>query len=120
MLEKSERDKALRKILDYQSEPDTRIVLVMMGGDGGLVNTLSLLKSDSRFSSLRRFHFLALPFGSGNDGSRVHNWGATYSERHLQNLHYICLEIAENTTEVAQNIWDVHIELDEIWRVGQN
>jgi hypothetical protein len=90
----------------------------MMGGDGGLTNSLRAFKADNRFN-LDLFYFINLPFGSGNDSARVFGWGATHNENHLQNLYYMCLEIAESSVADKQNIWDISVEMSDIFRVGE-
>lgn len=90
---------------------------MMMGGDGGLTNCLRVFKAEKRFK-LDLFYFINLPFGSGNDAARVFGWGASHAENHLRNLYYICLEIAENSRADKQNIWDIKVDMSDIFRVG--
>jgi len=59
----------------------------MMGGDGGLTNTLVHLKDEFSFD---RVQFVCLPFGSGCDTARISNWGKECNEAHLMHLDEIC------------------------------
>lgn len=90
-----------------------------MGGDGVMTNFLpDLLKESIEISKLS---FVSLPFGSGNDMSRVTGWGASPDEPHLSNLYRICLDAAKNSIVTKLNVWDVQIKLSakrgEIWQV---
>jgi len=90
----------------------------MMGGDGGLTHSLKQL---SQLVDLGKVAFVTLPFGSGNDTSRVFGWGGMPDEPHLFQLSQICLDIAERSQMESLNIWEVKISFTEdsnVWKVA--
>lgn len=89
-----------------------------MGGDGGLTNCVRALLAEQ--INLEKLYFVSLPFGSGNDTSRVFGWGKTADESHLSSLYYITLDAAERTIKDKLNIFDVQIEMQDIWKVGED
>ncbi len=90
----------------------------MMGGDGSLTNCLrTFIQNKIPIDALK---FVSLPFGSGNDTSRVFGWGATSDEKHLYFLSQICLDAVDRSLDDKLNIWDISVDSDDIWRVGTN
>jgi hypothetical protein len=82
----------------------------MMGGDGGLTNTLIYLREEISFNNV---HFVSLPFGSGCDTARISNWGKECNENHLMFLDLICQQIADQTTIDKLNIWEMTIRFKQ-------
>ena len=68
-----------------------------MGGDGSLAKTIKFLRSSSVVDKAMQkgeLSFCMLPFGTGNDGAQVFNWGATpVHELWLQDLESLMRDI---------------------------
>ena len=56
----------------------------MMGGDGGLTHSVQAVY---KLVDINKVQFVTLPFGSGNDTSRVLNWGNMPWDANLATLH---------------------------------
>ena len=82
----------------------------MMGGDGGLTNTLVYLREEVSFDKVQ---FVSLPFGSGCDTARISNWGRECNDNHLMFLDEICAQIADQTTIDKLNIWEMQIQFKQ-------
>ena len=59
------------------------LILVMMGGDGGLMMALSQLRE---IVDIQKFIFVSLPFGSGNDMAQAQNWGSDTSLPYIKEM----------------------------------
>ena len=82
VLEKQERETCLRAIANAFEDNDnsTRKVICIMGGDGSLAKTIQYLRTSQIVDQALqkgKLSFCMLPFGTGNDGAQVFNWGAS-------------------------------------------
>ena len=60
---------------NHKADDSVEIIVVLMGGDGGLMRAMSELRP---VADLSKIIFVALPFGSGNDLAQETNWGAQF------------------------------------------
>ena len=77
VIDSKEKTKAYRTIKKtYEQFIDkAEIIIVLMGGDGGLMRAMHDLKP--LVNNIAELTFVPLPFGSGNDMAQTLKWGAT-------------------------------------------
>lgn len=51
----------------------------------------------------------ALPYGTGNDFSRVTGWGGTPDDKYYKSLKSLMNEICLNSELIDFNVWDIEI-----------
>ena len=62
------------------NDNSVRKVVCIMGGDGSLATTIKFLRTSTVVDQAMvkgKLSFCMLPFGTGNDGAQVFDWGAS-------------------------------------------
>ena len=78
---------------------------MVAGGDGSLINLL--MRAVPSGVDVNKIVCCVLPFGTGNDFSRVSGWGHTLSESFYSSLETLVYEICTNSEEKPFNIWNI-------------
>jgi diacylglycerol kinase family enzyme len=78
---------------------------VTAGGDGSMISIL--MKAKEAGANLKDLVCCALPYGTGNDLSRVTGWGGTPSSKYYWPLKSLIQEICLNSREDTINVWDI-------------
>jgi diacylglycerol kinase (ATP) len=80
--------------------------MVMAGGDGTLIT--HLMNSKNYGINLETLVCCVLPFGTGNDFSRVTGWGGTPTEhKYYKTLKSLMNEICLNSYVDKFDVWDI-------------
>ena len=117
VLEKQERETCLQLMSSAFMDDDysTRKVVCIMGGDGSLARTIQFLRTSSVVDQAMqkgKLSFCMLPFGTGNDGAQVFEWGASpENELWLQDLESLMRDIITSQT-VHLSLWNAVVDGD--------
>ena len=84
-----------------------------MGGDGSLAKTIQFLRTSliiDQAMQKGKLSFCMLPFGTGNDGAQVFDWGASpENELWLQDLESLMRDIITSQTE-SLSLWNAIVD----------
>ena len=83
----------------------SKIILVTAGGDGSMISILT--KAKEMGVDLSDISCCALPYGTGNDLSRITGWGGSPNSKYFKTLKSLISEICLNSFEDHINVWDV-------------
>lgn len=79
----------------------------MAGGDGSLIT--HLMNAKEAGIELKSLVCVALPYGTGNDFSRVTGWGGTPDDKYYKTLKSLMTEICLHSKVIDFNVWDIEI-----------
>eukprot|EP00347_Sterkiella_histriomuscorum_P013493 403364507 len=96
------------KDLQEQCDRSVKIIMVTAGGDGSLVGIIQSAKDQG--VNIEELVCCPLPYGTGNDLSRVINWGGNSHASHFSTIEKLVNEICLNTEEQQINVWKVQVK----------
>ena len=95
------------------NDNSVRKVVCIMGGDGSLAKTIQFLRTSPIIDQAMqkgKLSFCMLPFGTGNDGAQVFDWGASpENELWLQDLESLMRDIITSQTE-SLSLWNAIVD----------
>ena len=91
--------------------PTQKIILVAAGGDGSLMNIL--MRAKAQRVDIGRLLCCPLPYGTGNDLSRVTNWGGEPDQAFYATMKSLITEICWHSSEKRINIWSLMVTFKE-------
>ncbi|CDW73512.1 diacylglycerol [Stylonychia lemnae] len=100
--------------LQREDDPTVRIIMVTAGGDGSLIGIVMKAQEDKKNKvDFDKLLCCPLPYGTGNDLSRILKWGGSPDSQYYKKLDRLIQEICLNSEEQQINLWKVVIKYKE-------
>lgn len=99
------------KQLQELAMPTDKIYLISAGGDGTLITILMDAKKNG--VDIKELVCIALPYGTGNDTSRVLGFGGFPEGEMYSSLRNTVRELCMNSREAQMDLWSVKVDNGE-------